>query len=144
MSKLERYFLVSTIVLLLYLQFAGILGFIVGFQGAAILYNKWPGYFIGVGFSSLVAVSFILIIYAMVCVIKWIEKGRNNEYDDKATTSGPVLHQNITAPTPSVQTPVRSRTEVDVQSTVSGCPPITGGQLTRRTLRNHAQFHLPG
>lgn len=144
MSKLERYFLVSTIVLFLYLQFAGILGFVVGFQGAAILYNKWPGYFIGVGFSSLVVVMFGLFIYVTLCVIKWAEKGRTNESDDKDATPDPVLHENINAPAALSQTTVRSRSEDDVQSEVSRCAEISGEQFTRRYLRDHAKLHITG
>ena len=53
MSKKRRIILVLALVVWAYLLLGGMLGYIVGFQGSAVLYDRWPGFFIGIGVAAL-------------------------------------------------------------------------------------------
>lgn len=118
MSKKRRIILVLALVVWAYLLLGGMLGYIVGFQGSAVLYDRWPGFFIGIGVAALALFGVLGMMLIAVPILEWVEKGRD-EARAKNHASGTTVHQHVTAPDASIPTTVREGAEDDVQGNVS-------------------------
>lgn len=118
MNSTRKAVLVSAGLLFAYFQFAGLLGFLVGFQGSAVLYNGWAGYFIGVGIAATVALLMGALMVVAGPVYEWIRKDKSDEADKPATTATTVFNH-YTPPATPVLTTVRKSTSDDVPVPVS-------------------------
>lgn len=91
MSKKRRIILVLALVVWAYLLLGGMLGYIVGFQGSAVLYDRWPGFFIGIGVAALALFGVLGMMLIAVPILEWVEKGRD-EARAKNHASGTTVH----------------------------------------------------
>ena len=144
MTRHERFYMVLLIIVLIGTQIMGVIGYNLGVDGRGVTYTGWAGYFIMVGFFSLVSMFGGILVLLFPTIHRWIKKGRQDEAGTRSEVTDRTLHQHFTAPITSIPTTVRGGSEDDVQSAVSGCPPITADQLTRRALRDHATSHVSG
>ena len=76
MSKKRRIILVLALVVWAYFLLGGMLGYVVGFQGSAVLYDRWPGFFIGMGVAALALLGILGVMLIAVPILEWVEKGR--------------------------------------------------------------------
>lgn len=118
MTKKQRIILVLAVFIWVILFLGGFLGYVVGFDGSAVLYNRWPGFFIGVGVSATVLMGVASVMLAAFHIMEWIEKGKTDE-TDRNQASGTTVQQYVTAPDASIPTTVREGAEDDVQGNVS-------------------------
>ena len=117
MSKKRRIILVLALVVWAYFLLGGMLGYVVGFQGSAVLYDRWPGFFIGMGVAALALLGILGVMLIAVPILEWVEKGRN-EASARNEASGTTVQQYVTAPDASIPTTVREGAEDDVQGNV--------------------------
>ena len=147
MSKQDQISLLILVAIFVVLQVMGLMGAVFGTgKISSVNYVGWPGYFIVVGATAIMVVIVTLLAFLITPIVRgianWIDKENSDETGTRSETTNRTLHQHFTAPITSIPTTVRSGPEDDVQSAVSGCPPITGDQLTRRALRDHAASHV--
>lgn len=79
MSKKRRIILVLTLVVWAFFLLGGMLGYIVGFQGSAVLYDRWPGFFIGMGVVALALLGVLGVMLIAVPILEWVDKGRDED-----------------------------------------------------------------
>ena len=118
MSKKRRIILVLALGVWAYFLLGGMLGYVVGFQGSAVLYDRWPGFFIGMGVAALALLGILGVMLIAVPILEWVEKGRD-EASARNQASGTTVQQYVTAPDASIPTTVREGAEDDVQGNVS-------------------------
>lgn len=54
-------------------QFAGVLGYIFGFEGRYVIHDGWSGYFIAIGLASLVITLLVIVMGAANFVLTAVE-----------------------------------------------------------------------
>lgn len=118
MTRTRRALLVLVLALFVIFQFGGLYGYVVGFQGSAVLYNRWAGYFIGMGGVAMILMFVGGAMLIATPVLDWIQKGRD-EARTRSEASDPSVREYGPAPSSFIHTTVRESPEDQVQGVLS-------------------------
>ena len=119
MTRHERFYMVLLIIVLIGTQIMGVIGYNLGVYGRVVTYTGWAGYFIMVGFFSLISMFGGILVLLYPTVHRWIKKGRQDEANARAEAARPPVYEYIPAPAPPIHTTVRESPEDDVQGALS-------------------------
>lgn len=136
MTRHERFYMVLLIIVLIGTQIMGVIGYNLGVDGRVVTYTGWAGYFIMVGFFSLVSMFGGILVLLFQTIHRWIKKGRQDEANARAEAARPPVYEFYPAPAPPIHTTVRESTADQVQ-----------GAMSRKALRIERELsdiHPPG